>query len=67
LKEHGPKLLGFIPRGVIKSKEELQKLGEPFVSYYTNQPREPHPSTIDVSPCEEEIFKNMKVPPYAKY
>jgi hypothetical protein len=66
LREHGPKLLGFIPRGVIQSQAELEKLGEPFLSYYRNQPRAPDPSTIDFSPCEEEIFKNMQLPRNAK-
>jgi len=67
LREHGPKLLGFIPRGVIKSQIELENLGEPFLSYYRNQPTEPDPTTIDMEPCEEEIFKTMELPKYAKY
>lgn len=67
LKKHGPKLLGFIPKGVIASWEEIEKLGEPFVSYYKNQPLEPDPTTIDTEPCEEEIFKDMQTPKSFKY
>ncbi|XP_035701543.1 meiosis-specific nuclear structural protein 1 [Folsomia candida] len=67
LKKHGPKLLGFLPRGVIQSWGELEKLGEPFISYYKNQPLAPDPTTIDTEPCEEEIFKTMELPKYAKY
>lgn len=67
LKQHGPEIIGFIPRGVIKSQKELEELGEPFLSYYRNQPLEPHPTTIDTEPCEEEIFKNMPLPRHVKY
>jgi len=45
----------------------LEKLGEPFISYYKNQPLQPDPTTVDVDACEQEIFKNMQTPKYAKY
>jgi len=69
LKEHGPKLLGFIPRGTIKSQEELDQLGEPFLTYYRDgaQFREPAPFTIGATPCEEELYRNMELPKNAKY
>ncbi|CAG7834758.1 unnamed protein product [Allacma fusca] len=60
LKEHGPKLLGFLPRGLICA-DDLEKLGEPFISYYRNMRREPDPTTVDAEPCEEELFKNMTI------
>lgn len=47
LKSHGPEIIGFIPRGVIKSQTELEALGEPFLSYYRNQPLEPDPTTLN--------------------
>lgn len=62
LKEHGQNIIGFIPRGVIKSWKEVEDLGEPYLSYYKNQPLEPDPTTLDTEPCEEEIFKNMPLP-----
>lgn len=69
LREHGPKLLGFIPRGTIKSQKELDQLGAPILAYYRDgkQFREPDPSTIDFSECEEELFKNMELPKHIKY
>ena len=67
LKIHGPKILGYIPRGVIRSREDLERLGEPFISYYMNQKREPDPSTTDLDPCEEELFKTMKISSSNKY
>lgn len=67
LKEHGPNIIGFIPRNVIKSQKELEALGEPFLSYYRNPELEPHPMTVDLEPCEQEIFKNMPVPRNIRY
>ncbi|CAL8125771.1 unnamed protein product [Orchesella dallaii] len=67
LKKHGPQIIGFIPRGVIKNHKELEKLGEPFLSYYKNPPLEPDPTTIDTEPCEEEIFKSMTLPKFGRY
>ena len=61
LRKHAPNILGFIPRGVICSKEDLEKLGEPFVSFYSNIRREPDPTTVDTEPCEEELFRSLKV------
>ena len=55
LREHGPKLLGFLPRGLIK-KEDIEKLGEPFVTYYANIKRIPDPTTVDLYSCEEEEY-----------
>lgn len=67
LKKHGPKLLGFLPRGTLKNWAEVEALGPQFVEYYRNQPTAPDPTTIDSEPCEEEIFRTMELPKYAKY
>ncbi|CAG7824377.1 unnamed protein product [Allacma fusca] len=52
LKEHGPKLLGFLPRGLI-CPGDLEKLGEPFLSYYRNFRQDSHPATEMLSPISK--------------